>query len=163
MRKLIIILAVMASCSSPQADKTKIVSENDLTAGKFEVIADTITYDVIIKNPSKDDAWTESCLKDLKRDDFINSILDMIQQGKLIAYDYETNQPLQWAQIEKMKSENKNKMVIGKIQFKEVWAFDKVQMRMYKKIHSAIFGYETYTDEGEVRNNYKAAFRIIFK
>jgi hypothetical protein len=162
MKRALIFLTVIAACTSPQSDKTKIVSENDLASGQFEVIADTITYDVIINNPNKDDAWTESCLQNLKREDFVNSILDLIKIGKIKAYDYETNQPLQWAQIEKMKTENNNKMVIGKIQFREVWAFDKTQMRMYKKVHSAIFGYETYSDDGEVRNH-KAAFKIYFK
>jgi len=157
-------IVFLTGCCPDNKNKNALsgISEKAFTSGQFEVIADTITYDVIIKNPVKEDAWTESCLKHLKRDRLIDVILEKVKEGTLTAYDYETLRPLSWMQIDSMKEANNNKMVVGKIQFKELWAFDKDSMRMYKKVHSAIFGYETYNDDGEVRS-YKALFRINFK
>ena len=161
----VICIAMLLGACKQEASEKATLTADQLTGSDhsaFDKIADTITYDVIIRNDNPDDKWTESCLAHLKREEFVNTIMEQIKAGTLTAYDYETNQPMPVAQLDSVKAENDNKMVIGKIQFTELWAYNKSQMQFYKKIHSAIFGYETYTPEGEVRG-YKAAFRVFFK
>lgn len=159
MKKVLYVSAmIVLVCSCTHQRETN----DSLTSGKVDVIADTITYDVIVKNPNPDDKWTEQCLGHFKREQWINMIMDNISKGEMKALDYETGKPISWQDIQKMKVDNNNKMVIGKLQFKEVWTFDKLSMSLIKKVHSIIFGYETYTEEGQVRN-YKAAFKINFK
>jgi hypothetical protein len=124
------------------------------------IFADSITCDVIVKNPEKDDKWTELCLRSFNRNAFLDTIFNQLYSGRLIAYDYDTHLPLTIKEIRKIEeTTGYSRSIIGKFQFNEQWQYDPEKKIMMKKVHSIIFGYENYTEDGFVKG-YKPLFKI---
>ncbi len=124
------------------------------------VIADTITYDVVIRNPNPDDTWKEQSLKNLNHQFLIDNIFNMIRTEKALAYDYETNERLTISQLKKIENENDfDRDEIGMIQFTEIWFFNPDKSSMTKQVHSMILGYNYYTSQGE-HFGYKPLFKV---
>ncbi len=124
------------------------------------LIADTIIYDVIIKNPDPDDEWTEKCLAGFDKIRFVDQIFNAVYSKHAIVYDFfsgEKISPGALKRIEKSKDYNREK--IGKIQFSETWYYDSLNLIMEKKIISMVLGYELHGDNGEIIG-YKPVFRI---
>lgn len=157
---LIIICTV--SCrhktSSPKFEKT-IVSVDSL---KLRSYADTIVCDMVVKNPDKEDTWTEKCLSQLKRKALTDSIFDDIYKGKLLAFEYNTHRPLSINAVKKLEeTTGYSRDIIGKFQFSEAWFYDKQHHSFIKKVQSIVFGFETYDQSGFVKG-YKPLFKIDF-
>jgi hypothetical protein len=162
MKKVAFILTfVILACSQKQPVKQP-STESDLKASfSGTLIADTIIYDVIIRNTNPDDTWAENCLKGLKRGEFVDSIFAWVYSGKISAYDFDTHVALKKKDIQKLESEKDfARDKIGKIQFKERWFFDSGKLTMSKEILSIVLGYEVYDDAGELRG-YKPVFLIL--
>lgn len=125
-----------------------------------DVPADTITYDVIIKNPDSTDQWKEKCLSNLNRQAFIDKLFAQLYKENLKAYDFSSGQLLQPSKLKKLEANKEfSRSKIGKIQFKEKWYIDFSSGQMYKKVHSIILGYETYNAQGDIKG-YKPLFKI---
>lgn len=124
------------------------------------VIADTVIYDVIIKNPDPEDLWTEECLRNLYREGFIDIIFNAIYRQELIPYDYFSNQALSVKEIIELEKDPEfSRENIGRIQFSGAWYFDEENLRMEKRINSLSFGYEVFDLSGNLRG-YKPAFMV---
>ncbi|MBN1158893.1 MAG: hypothetical protein JXA61_05895 [Bacteroidales bacterium] len=124
------------------------------------IVADTITYEIIIRNTNPDDWWTEECLSKLNHQALISNIFRMIREGTARAYDYETLERLTDRQLGKIEKETGfNPDEIGMIQFTEIWFLNPDNSTMTKKVHSMVLGYNFYTSDGE-HFGYKPLFRV---
>lgn len=151
---------IMFSCNSPSIEKEVVYINTDDIIGN--IVADTIIYDVIIKNRDKTDLWKDECLQYLNKDAFIDSIFTAVYNGRHIAYDLFTNEEIPAVELKKLEAnEIISRDKIGKIQFREVWYLSSEHMVMKKKILSLILGMEVYSETGEFRD-YKPVFRINF-
>ncbi len=124
------------------------------------MIADTIIYDVIIKNPYPDDEWTEKCLGYLKRDKFVDQLFDAVYNKQATVYDFFTGEKISPRDLRKVeKNEDFEREKVGKVQFAETWYFDAANLTMEKRIIYIVLGYEFKGDSTEVIG-YKPVFRI---
>jgi len=167
MRLLIIILiiACITACKQQNSKPSvtgKAKTLKDTTLLNFQSIAESIRYDVIIKNPDPDDEWTETCLKGLDREKLVNEVYKAIYAGKVKAYDYYTDEPMSVNQVKEIeKQAESDGAEIAKVQFLEDWFFDPVTFNFYKKVHFIMLAYEILDENGNARN-YKAAFYVPF-
>jgi hypothetical protein len=159
----LLIPLILSSCK-PSAEPQ---SKDELTAevvadsnNEYAIMADTITYDVIVRNANPDDEWTTLCLQRLDREKLIGSIFDAVYSGKLKAYDILSNTELPLNRVRKMEKEKDfDRSKIGKIQFTELWLFNEQDLSMEKTVRALAMGYELYDTEGKVRG-YKPVFKV---
>lgn len=154
---LIIILVVTTiNCDRTPPEPSVRVPQNNL-------LADTITYDVLIANPNPEDTWTAECLDNLNRDLFIDQIFEGIYNGTLKPYDYYEEKPIKPNKIRRL--EEKEELIrnnIGKVQFTERWYYDASELKMKKEVISMVLGEQLYNSDGEVRG-YKPVFKVHLK
>ncbi len=129
------------------------------------LVADSITYAVLIKNPNPEDQFTNEFLKKVYRKKLINLLLQNIYNQRLTAYSY-----FDWIEhrhiaysIDSVKKLIKSIGInrIGKIEFVERWYYDPQKNVFYKQVLEMTLGYERYTDNGQVKN-YGPVFKISF-
>ena len=127
---------------------------------KGELLANPITYDVVIKNPDPDDTWAEERLENMNLEKLIEIIFEAIKDGQATAFNYHTGETMSMKDIKKLeKTEEFEKSKIAKVQFVEDWYFDAKSLTMQKKVKSIMLAYEVYDQFGKIRG-YKAAFKI---
>jgi len=154
---VLLIFAVACRKTDHPAAGTAAVHVYDSSMGLR--VADTIIYDVIIRNSNPDDAWAVRCLKGLDHSLLVDSIFRMIYSGKIAAYNHETNEKLTSKQVEKIESaKGFDRNNISMIQFTEVWYLNPAEVSMTKKVLSMVLGYDYYTPDGELFH--KALFRV---
>jgi hypothetical protein len=155
----VVMLGILfSSCQTKGPSEKTVYVNTDSLKGK--IIADTIIYDVLIKNPNPEDYWTDECLQYLNKDALLDSIFANIYSGKLIAYDFILGKPYSIKEIEQIENSDWfSRDAVGKIQFTEVWFFDSNNMVMNKKVISLIFGVEQYNSIGELKGH-KPLFKI---
>jgi hypothetical protein len=152
---LLLILAGMIACQSKQNGQA-----NKLPFDTDNLLADTISYPTIVKNPDLSDTWTTKCLEPLNRKVMVDKLFDAVYNHGAIAYDYFTHQPLSIEEVKKIEQkEDFSRDKVGKLQFWESWFFSEVTHQFEKKVHAVLMAYEVYTHDGKVRN-YKPAFYI---
>ncbi|MBN2214602.1 MAG: hypothetical protein JW723_10180 [Bacteroidales bacterium] len=161
---IIIFVAMAASCHPekkkhelPRQSLSEFISSQNISGF---LIADTIIYDVIIKNPNPYDKWAEKCLSNLKKEAFIDFLFESIYKKQTTAHDLYTDKiitPDELKSLERNKEFNRNK--IGKIQFTESWFYSDSLRSMSKKVISVTLGYEILDDKGELIGH-KPAFKI---
>ncbi len=168
MKKLqlvIIVIAVLTlfsnSCSKDTSkDRSRKIPEN---TANYTTIADTIIYDVVIKNPDINDKWTERCLSKLEKDILVDRIFEAIYNNDLIPYDFFEGKKLSINEIKELeKKEEFSREQIAKVQFEEIWYFDQKNLKMTKEVYSIMLAYEIYNSYGEIKG-YKPAFKVFFK
>jgi c-di-AMP phosphodiesterase-like protein len=143
-----------------QKEKIDTLSTSFKRYKKHEVLADTISYGVVIKNKDTTNKWRKKWLKNLNREQFIDQIFNRIYSGELTPYSYFDEKQLSIKDIkslEEKKEFNRNK--IGKLQFKEIWYWNPEKKQMIKEVYSIMFAYERYNSDGSFRG-YKPAFKI---
>ncbi|MFP4059942.1 MAG: hypothetical protein ACLFUC_05610 [Bacteroidales bacterium] len=124
------------------------------------IIADTITYDVIVKNPVPEDEWMKKSLEDLERNELIDYLFESVYTGDLIAYDVFSGDELSIREVEEIeKNPDFSRDKIGKIQFTERWFFKPTDLSLKKEVLAMVLGYETYDEDGLVWG-YKPVFKI---
>jgi hypothetical protein len=149
---------VISGCGSDSTGQKEIFSPREKTDASM--VADTVIYDVVIKNPNADDHWTEECLSHLDRRGLVDMVFDAVYRNELIPYDYITNRELTVKDIKSLEDDPEfNRENIGKIQFNEEWYFDRVNLRMEKRVNSISLGYEVFDVNGSLRG-YKPAFMV---
>jgi hypothetical protein len=158
----IIILLMFLACNQQRPEDKTFAAAKENISYPGKLIADTIIYDVVIRNSNPDDSWTEHCLKNLKRAEFIDSLFALVYDGKIVAYDFDTHHPLDKKAIKRIESQKDYaRDKIGKAQFTEKWYFDAHNLIMSKEILSVVLGYEVYNESGELRG-YKPLFLLKF-
>jgi hypothetical protein len=124
------------------------------------MLADTISYPVVIKNPDTTDTWTTECLLPLDRKKLVDMVFDAVYKHKAQAYKYFDDKPMSISEIKDLeKTDEFSRDRVGKLQFWESWYFDEKHQIFTKKVHKILVAYELFTEDGELRN-YKAAFYI---
>jgi hypothetical protein len=166
---IIFSLLLVTACQSfktgntPEADtifKNKVFWGIKDTGVSFVSVADTITYDMIIKNPDTTDKWTTKRLAHLQKEKIIDHIFKQIYAQKIKAYDYFRDIPLTISEVKNIEArEAYSRDKIGKIQFTEKWYFDAENLKMQKEVISIVLGYESKNRSGEIKG-YKPMFRI---
>jgi hypothetical protein len=127
------------------------------------VVADTITYDVIIRNPDPGDTWRAQCLSRLNHKALIDSIFDLVYTGRALAFNLETREQLTPRQIKDIEEEQGfSRDNIGMIQFTEAWFLDPEHNTMTKKVLSMVLGSDFYDAGGELFGH-KPVFRVELK
>jgi len=151
-------LFILIACrpdSQQKTDKGTLGADSSLGY----LVADTITYDVVIRNPDPEDLWRAQCLQGLDRQAFIDNIFNMLYEEKAIAYHFETREKITPAQLKNLESDGFKRDNIGMIQFTETWYLDPQQNQMTKKVLFMVLGYDYYTSEGELFGH-KPLFRV---
>jgi hypothetical protein len=136
-------------------------------AGKYQsdsllknLIADTIVYDVLIKNPDPNDKWTEQCLAKLDKRRFVDQLFNAVYNKNAVAYDFFSGKTITAGRLRRIeRTDDFSREKIGKIQFSESWYYDSLNLVMEKRIISLVLGYELYGDNGEIIG-YKPVFKI---
>ena len=166
-KTLIIILLIAGITACKQQNSEPSVTRQaktlkDTALLDFQSIAESIRYDVIIKNPDPDDEWTETCLKGIDREKLVDEVYKAIYAGKVKAYDYYTDEPMSVKQVKEIeKQAESDGAEVAKVQFLEDWFFDSVTFNFYKKVHFIMLAYELLDENGKARS-YKAAFYVPF-
>jgi len=156
---LALILAAGACKQSP-ADSAPSLP---VTSEAGTLVADTITYDVMITNPDPQDTWTTKCLSHLNRRVLIDSLFAAVYEGRAIAYDFETLEKLTPARVQQLESEEGfSRDQIGKIQFTEAWYIHASGHSMTKQVLSVVLGSNYYDSEGNLFGH-KPVMRIVLR
>jgi hypothetical protein len=153
-------LVFILGCRQQTKDNTivKIVSSDSL---QYKILADTIVCDMVVRNPYPEDKMTSSWLDCFNHKAFIDSLFDDIYLQKIIAYDFMTGKVLTPNDVRNMEKEpGYSRDIVGKFQFRETWLYNRQNHVMTKKVHSIIFGYETY-DENKLVKGYKPLFKVF--
>lgn len=156
---IIVIMAILSgSCREKiPGQKKPAVARTPASAA---VIADTVIYDVVIRNPEPDDLWAEECLRQLNREALVDMIFNAIYRQELLPYDYFSNRVLSVNEIKELEKDPEfSRTNIGRIQFMEEWYFDEENLRMEKRVNSLSLGYEVFDSSGKLRG-YKPAFMV---
>ncbi len=157
----IITLVISWNCGSdcPPTPKSKSSFISDSVNGL--IIADTITYDVIIKNNDSTKVWNNEFLKYIKRNMLIDSIFSGVYAGHFEPYDFFTGERLSVKEIREMeKTEWFSRDAIGKIQFSEIWYSKPGSFTIEKKVYSIVLGVEQFDSFGNLKG-YKPVFKIF--
>jgi len=157
---LAVMLLLLSGCgkNTDRIPGSGIANGNDSIFGL--VAADTIIYDVIIRNSNPDDAWAAHCLAGIHYSVLIDSIFNLVYTGRAVAYNHENNEKLtskQLVRIESAKGFSRDN--IGMIQFKEMWYLNPGSNNMTKQVISMVLGYNYYNPAGEL-SGYKPVFRV---
>jgi hypothetical protein len=146
------------------------------------VITERIQYPVFIKcpYPEETDWWVEN-LEGIKREKFVNILLDAAFAGKVKVYDYLDNTLLTKAQVDNIASrtdtvkvieikppyDEKDTVIVQKLDrknihrvtFMEEWNFDEKNFQMEKKVVGIAPAETIYGDSATVKG-YKPLFWI---
>jgi hypothetical protein len=161
MKKYIIaalILMMVASCKNEKPTIVKTVADEQAPAGSIIVAKDIVT-EVIVRPDSLGDPWEMEKVAGYNGSEMVNDIFSSIYQGKLIAKDYHTGQPLKAGDVKEFEKDFTNRSRIGKLSFTEDWYYNPATFSVTKKVKSMAFGYELLNNEGKVFG-YKAVFSI---
>lgn len=161
MKKLILITVTFLILTGCSDEPKQTVKANFGDIENYEIIADTIITDVVIKNPDNDE-WTDYCLRTLNKTELVNHIFNAVYEGKLTPYNYFNNIPLTINDIKNLEKDPEfNRNNIAKVQYQEAWHYNVQKQTMIKKVHSIMFAFEVYNNEGEIKG-YKPAFKVYF-
>lgn len=139
----------------------EIKNENKSSSGsEMEVIADTIIYDVLLKNPNPTDEWANYCLQSLDLDQLVDYIFEGVYKKQLKPIEFFSDQDLDIKDIKLLEKEEEfSRDKIARAQFEEIWYYNKNKHIMQKHVHSIMLAYEVYNNKGEIKG-YKPAFKV---
>jgi len=142
----VLLSIILSTCDKNKQTLSPDISRTDTTLGML--IADTITYEVVIVNPDTSDIYKQQFLGRLNHKAFLDSIFNLVLSGRLPAFEYGTNKTLSPRDIERIeKKEGYSRANIGMIQFSEIWYLNCSTGKMTKKVHSLIPGYSYYSQD----------------
>lgn len=126
---------------------------------KANTIADTITYDVLLKPIDTTDFWEAEHIKFLNHDAFLTYVFDGIYSGKLSAYEFMSNKKLSITDVKNIENaEGYSRNEISKAQFKELWYIDSTGL-LRKHIYSFTLGISAYSNQNTFLGH-KALFEV---
>ncbi len=166
MRLIRILPLIMLLACQNRSEKTTGEVNNSRPEHGFSneyLVADTIIYDVIIKNADPEDTWQQHSLKRLNSGKLIDYLFEAVYEKNVSAIDYFTNKKIDPRKLRSIeKEEGFSRDMIGKIQFTESWYYNPARNVYHKKILSVVIGYETY-DSDTILRGYKPVFKIDFE
>lgn len=122
-------------------------------------IADSIIYDVIIRDINGEDPWEAKRLSTFKHEQFVNLIFDQLYRGSYTAYNFETQTKISVDEIKAIENTpGFSRQLISKVQFNEGWYADSLG-QINKRINSMILGVESYSKQGTFLG-YQALFIV---
>jgi hypothetical protein len=155
----ILFLLITVSCLNQEKDQlncSKICPEKITES----VIADTIIYDVVLKNFDETDLWKETCLSQYNNKEMIRLLMKGIKEEKLTAFSFPFDKKIETDSIlsvfEELESDSN---FIGKIQFQEKWSIDTSNFEMTKEVEEYVLGYSKTDNDGRFKG-YSAIARI---
>ncbi|MBI9062647.1 MAG: hypothetical protein JEZ14_11735 [Marinilabiliaceae bacterium] len=153
----IVIALLSSSCKKHTRNET---SGLQFDLAEMELLADSITYTVVVKNRDTLDTWADQRLSGLNHKKLVNDLFDAVYEHEATPYDYYTHQPLTISDIKRLeKKDDFTRDRVGQLQFCEAWYMNAETHQMHKQIHSVLIAYEYLNSNGELRG-YKAAFYI---
>ncbi|HRW62078.1 MAG TPA: hypothetical protein P5132_01250 [Bacteroidales bacterium] len=156
--QLFLFLILISSCQQNRDEKIKLTNQTE----EYQLIADTIINDIMIK-AAENDEWAEYSLRKLDKLKLVNEIFDLVYSEELTPYEYFSEAPLRIEEIEQLEKDPEfSRDKIAKVQFVEAWYFDPIGMKMTKRVHSIMLAYEVYNNQGEIKG-YKPAFKVFLK
>jgi len=162
MYKLLPILTVFLFLACSKTTETKTIEAKPVKQANTDniVIADTIIYDVVIKNNEPGFEWNDHCLQYFKQKDFVDQVFSRIYAKELTAYDVFSGDKLSISDIKSIeKRDDFKRSNVGKIQFYEKWFLDEKQFQFKKEIFGFKLGYENFDSQGNLKG-YKPLFEI---
>lgn len=155
---LVLLIMAAAACRKTNVPEQDPKAETVSDSGNMMVVADTITYQVVIRNANPEDSWTAQCLGRLDHRLLVDQLFEQVYAERITAYDHETREKLTPAQVKQIESQDGfSRDNIGMIQFTEAWYLQQ-GTSMTKKVLSMVLGYNYYTPDGMLF--YKALFRV---
>ena len=133
----------------PEIKMGNFYSDNS-NKGNSVVLADSIIYYTVIKNPDPEDDWQKKCLARLDRKALANIIFNAIYNGRLTAYNFMTDAPMTIDEVKLLEKEHPRKE-IAKMEFSEEWYFNENDLSFSKKVNAIMLGYEGRNLSGEVK------------
>ncbi len=149
MRKLISLLIFLpyffVGCS--KTDKPKSTNTKQSLSGDIAVIADTIVYDVILRNIDTSDVWEAECLQYLNQKSLVNYLIDGVYNGKFIAMEFMGDKVLSIDDVKAIEQESGfSRDRVSKVQFRERWFIDSAG-NFQKQIINYTLGIEVYSKQ----------------
>ncbi len=149
---------ILSSCRDRIPEQKEPVVER--TPLNIPVIADTVIYDVVIRNPDPEEWWADENLKNLNKEALLDIIFNAVYRKDLIPYDYFSQEAMTAHEVVEIENEpDYSRDNIGRIQFAEEWYFDEENLRMEKRVNSLTLGYEVLDARGNLRG-YKPLFMV---
>ncbi|MCP4178153.1 MAG: hypothetical protein GY756_10330 [bacterium] len=135
------------------------VRDYEFKEGEVTVLADSIMYTAMIKNPKPvEDAYMNEWLANVDIKNFAGAIFNAVYKEKLIAYDYITGDTMTIEAVKELEAKF-NRDRIAKVLFTEEWYFDENKLQMYKKVNSIMLAYERIDDDNNIMG-YKSGIRV---
>ena len=156
---LMILTLTITGCKTKTPVEKVYVGTHEFTGN---MVADTIIYNVVVKNPDLNDQWTSHCLKGTHRMALIDSVFAMLYNNRITAYDYDTGDKLTPKEVQKRENKEFKRKDIGQIQFAERWFFDSKSSTMQKQVIYMILGYEWFNSDGSLIG-YKPVFKVVLR
>lgn len=148
----------LASCTSNNNTSNK-----SATPISGQMVADTIIYSVVIKNPNPNDEWTNFSLSKLDRKKLVDALFESVYDNNAQAFNYVSDAPMSASDVKDVENqEDFSRDKVAKLQFWESWYYDEEQALMTKKVHSVLVAYEVRSEQNELLG-YKAAFYVNSK
>lgn len=136
---------ILISCKD--SSKSVIPKEKLKPSAELKTIADTITYDVMLRAIDTSDTWVAECLQYLNQKDFINYLFDGIYSKQFTAYDFFTGEPLSPNDVREIEHEDDfSRELVSKVQFKEHWYIDSTG-HFHKDVLNYTLGIEAYSKQ----------------
>jgi hypothetical protein len=158
--KFLFISLLVFSCKQSPLKEKQPFAKVQADSIRGPAIADTIIYDVIIHNTNPEDQWAEQCLQYMNEGMLVDSLFNLVYEGKVVAYDFFENRPLSIKEVKKLEAQTGFKREnIGKIQFTERWSFDASRVRFQKDVLAIVLGYDLFDEEGKIRGH-KPVFKL---
>ncbi len=152
-------IVVLWNCGN-NSNSTTPTPKSDTDSISGYIIADTITYDVIIKNADSTQVWNEEFLKYVKRSMIIDSIFAGVYSGRFEPYEFFSGKKLSLKDVKDIEAEDWfSRDAIGKIQFSEVWYSKPGNFSIEKKVLSVVLGVEQFDQFGNLKG-YKPVFKV---
>ncbi|MGE0077737.1 MAG: hypothetical protein AB7S48_07755 [Bacteroidales bacterium] len=153
-----LIIATLAfGCSTPS--KKEVAPETYRNSLNAKIIADTIVYDVILRNIDTSDVWQAECLQRLNQNAFIEYLFDGIYSDRFIATEFMSDKVLSIKDVKDIeKSEGFSRAKVSKVQFRERWYIDSLGV-FQKEVLSYTLGLETYSKQNSFLGH-KALFVV---
>lgn len=153
----LIILTGVISCTNNSNTETVYINTNSSSGA---VIADTIIYDVIIKNTTPDDEWSRLCLQNIDRKVFVDQLFNNIYNGDLKAFHYLSGDIILPETLKQLETQDQySRDAIGKLQFAEVWRYNDSLQVFNKEVISIIVGTENFDNSGNLKG-YRPLFKV---
>ena len=152
---ILITAALVIGCSSKNR-KTVNSTKNPLAS---EIIADTIIYDVIVRNIDKSDVWEAECLQYVNQKSLIDYLFNGVYNGQFSAIEFLGDKVLSIDDVKAIEQESGfSRDRVSKVQFRERWFIDSAG-NFQKQIISYTLGIEAYSKQNSFLGH-KALFIV---